>query len=108
MLITHVQNELMGYQRTTRTFVTLEVSEMVFKEIAEKLKAAGYGHTFLKENKHGPTLIDMNSIALTPEVPDPSLKDQYPMVLYMRSKKDADEFVAALKEAKPHMITRHL
>jgi len=47
----------------TRTYVELEVSEAAYDEIAEKLRNAGYGHVFDKDNK-GNIVIDMHGIAL--------------------------------------------
>lgn len=44
----------------TYTFAELEVSEVVFHEIASKLKAAGHDHVFHEDGK----LIDMHGIAL--------------------------------------------
>lgn len=45
--------------RTTHTYATLEVSPGTYDEIAQKLKAAGYGHAF---NDRGE--IDMHGLAL--------------------------------------------
>lgn len=46
--------------RTTYTVVTLDVSSRAFKEIYDKLQAAGYEHTFSENN----TQIDMTGIAI--------------------------------------------
>lgn len=46
--------------RTTYTIVTLDVSSRAFKEIYDKLQAAGYEHTFSENN----TQIDMTGIAI--------------------------------------------
>ena len=77
----------------THTFVTLEVSESCYKEIYDKLNAAGYQHVFVKEQigKVQNLLIDMHGIALragpsklspmertvkalTPPFPDPKIE----------------------------------
>lgn len=47
--------------RQTHTVATMELSEAAYKEIAEKLKAAGYDHVFQGD------LIDMTGIGLLPE-----------------------------------------
>jgi len=49
--------------RQTRTFVVLEISQRAYDEIKGKLKAAGYGHTFMKSGE-----IDMDGIALASEM----------------------------------------
>lgn len=50
----------------THTYALLEVSESTYKEISEKLKAAGYSHAFhTEEGKNGEPAIDMHGIALT-------------------------------------------
>ena len=57
----------MALNRThTYTYALLEVSEDAFNEIAEKLKAEGYGHAF---NDYG-RVIDMHGLALTMERDD--------------------------------------
>jgi len=56
----------------THTFATLEVSRAAFDEIAEKLKAAGYGHVFVDSDT-----MDMHGIALT-KVHEPE-EDPLPM-----------------------------
>jgi hypothetical protein len=50
----------------THTFVKLQVSGIVYDEIAEKLKAAGYEHAFVDG------VLDMNGLALVKEQPDES------------------------------------
>lgn len=40
--------------------------------------------------------------------PVPELADSFPVVLYLRNAQDRDELIAALKEAKPDMISRNL
>jgi hypothetical protein len=51
--------------RSTYTYVTLEVSESAYNEIATKLKNAGYDHVFHKEGSR--VLIDMHGLALDVE-----------------------------------------
>ena len=54
---------------TTHTYALLELSEVAYLEISEKLKAAGYSHAF-HENPEAPGYprIDMSGIAVVPEV----------------------------------------
>ena len=54
----------MGALRQTHTYVTLEVSEMTYAEIAEKLRVAGYDHAFDRNGE-----IDMHGLALVKEAP---------------------------------------
>lgn len=50
--------------RNTYTYAILEVSEATYKEIYDKLKAAGYTHAF-DDRKGGETpVIDMHGIGL--------------------------------------------
>ena len=62
----------------TRTYVTLDVSPATFKEILDKLKAAGYHHAFTPKTLDDEVeieLIDMHGIALTKEdTPDAAAK----------------------------------
>lgn len=46
----------------THTYVILEISSAAYKEIKQKLEAAGYHHVF-HENR-GEVVIDMQGIAL--------------------------------------------
>lgn len=48
---------------TTRTYATLEVSDVAFKEIHDKLAAAGYDHAFHRDAS-GMITIDMHGIGL--------------------------------------------
>lgn len=48
--------------RTTHTYAILEVSEQAYREIRERLKAAGYAHAFHEDD--GREVIDMHGIAL--------------------------------------------
>lgn len=48
--------------RSTHTYVELEVSPAAWREIREKLEAAGYQHTFVDERT-----TDMHGIAVVPE-----------------------------------------
>lgn len=50
----------------THTYVTLEISELAFKEIETKLKVAGYNHAF------DGNIIDMHGLALIQETPEPT------------------------------------
>jgi hypothetical protein len=54
----------MGALRQTHTYVTLEVSEMTYAEIAGKLRIAGYDHAFDCNGE-----IDMHGLALVKEAP---------------------------------------
>jgi hypothetical protein len=52
-----------GYQEwmdLTHTYAILEISSAAFKEIKEKLEAAGYHHVFCEDG----TVMDMHGIAL--------------------------------------------
>jgi hypothetical protein len=49
--------------RRTHTYAEMEISPAAFDEIAEKLKDAGYGHAFIREEGCWPTL-DMHGIGL--------------------------------------------
>jgi hypothetical protein len=51
--------------RTTHTYAVLDISPAAFREIAEKLKAAGYGHAFHEEE--GRNIVDMQGIAVAEE-----------------------------------------
>ena len=46
------------------TVATLEVSELTYREIEEKLRAAGYEHVFMHLNSG--QAIDMTGIAIAP------------------------------------------
>ena len=48
----------------TYTYALLEVSKATYDEIAEKLKAAGYGHAFHQSADGDRTAIDMHGLAL--------------------------------------------
>lgn len=48
--------------RSTYTYATLEVSNMAFKEIIDKLRVAGYENQFVERNNG--VEIDMHGIAL--------------------------------------------
>jgi hypothetical protein len=52
--------------RTTHTFVTLTISQEAYKEIREKLLAAGYNHSFVYDFNDEET-IDMHGIGLAEE-----------------------------------------
>jgi hypothetical protein len=52
--------------RRTHTFVTLAISQEAYKEIKEKLLAAGYNHVFVYDFNDEET-IDMQGIGLTEE-----------------------------------------
>lgn len=64
--------------------------------------------------KHGPSLdaeeLDKlaERLAIDWMEPVPELAGTCPVVLYLRDSKDRDELIAALKEAKPGMVTRKL
>lgn len=49
--------------RTTHTSAILDLSPAAYDEIADKLRAAGYGHAFIPSVRHGET-IDMHGIAV--------------------------------------------
>lgn len=55
----------MSMMRTTHTYVTLAVSLAAYREIADKLKVAGYDHVFQQEA--GEPVLDMHHLALTIE-----------------------------------------
>jgi hypothetical protein len=38
----------------------------------------------------------------------PTLKDAIPIVLYFKTRADADEFIALIQEAKPGLVARRL
>lgn len=69
----------------THTYATLEISVPAFEEIAQKLKAAGYDHSFVVK-KGEKTVIDMHGIALCPD----QVPTMYP---------DADDWEAIKKAA---------
>jgi hypothetical protein len=48
--------------RSTYTYAILDLSDAAYREIAEKLRDAGYGHAF--HNDHGRVVIDMHGIAV--------------------------------------------
>ena len=48
--------------RTTRTYVTLELSKQAFTEIETKLREADYDHCFDKQD--GETVIDLTGLAV--------------------------------------------
>jgi hypothetical protein len=52
--------------RRTHTFVTLAISQEAYKEIREKLLAAGYNHSFVYDFNNEET-IDMHGIGLVEE-----------------------------------------
>jgi hypothetical protein len=50
----------------THTYAELELSPAAYDEIAEKLKAAGYDHSFMVgEDVNGHDTIDMHGIGVT-------------------------------------------
>ena len=49
--------------RQTRTYAVLQIGSRAYREIKSKLVAAGYEHTFQKDEEHG-EVIDMSGIAL--------------------------------------------
>lgn len=51
--------------RQTHTFAVLELSAAAFKEIRDKLEAAGYQHAFIKEDEE--LTIDMHGIGIKEE-----------------------------------------
>lgn len=51
----------------THTYAILEVSSAVYKEIKDKLEAAGYQHAFHDDRDGDGTVIDMHGIALKDE-----------------------------------------
>lgn len=51
--------------RSTHTFVILDLSPSAYREIAETLKIADYGHCFNKDGQR--ELIDMHGIAVAQE-----------------------------------------
>lgn len=53
--------------RPTHTYALLDLSPAAFKEISDKLRAAGYGHAFSLDGK----VIDMQGIGVQNEA-DPS------------------------------------
>ncbi len=58
----------------TYTYAILHVSEAVFKEVAEKLRAAGYDHAF----HDGGEVIDMHGIGLMRVAPAPNPAPDWP------------------------------
>lgn len=56
--------------RVTHTFAILEISAAAYKEIYDKLKSAGYEHSFIDHD--GGIVIDMQGIGLFPEEYDPN------------------------------------
>lgn len=54
---------------STRTYVVLEVSSAVYREIRSKLEEAEYQHAFHQDSQYG-NLIDMHGIALAEERAD--------------------------------------
>lgn len=48
-----------GRLRVTHTYAILDLSPAAYDEIAEKLRAAGYDHSFHEDN-----IIDMHGIAV--------------------------------------------
>jgi hypothetical protein len=52
----------------THTFVKLAISEEAYKEIRERLVAAGYGHCVT--SIEGDEAVDMNGLAIMPETRD--------------------------------------
>jgi len=57
--------------RSTYTYAIIEISPAAYKEIADKLKEAGYGHAFNQDRAHG-VVIDMHGIALASNVQETS------------------------------------
>lgn len=51
----------------THTCVVLEVDASTYRDIRDKLKAAGYDHVFNKDDEYGVT-IDMSGIMLASEI----------------------------------------
>lgn len=60
--------------RSTHTFVILDLSPSAFQEISNKLRAAGYDHTFMQED--GREVIDMHGIAVAAETEDEHAKHE--------------------------------
>lgn len=52
--------------RSTYTYVVLDLSPLVYEEIANKLRAAGYDQAF-HEDSNGKIVIDMHGIAVGKE-----------------------------------------
>lgn len=61
----------------------------------------------LRQNSPVDTLLSF-VLAERGRAADPALEPTLPLVLYFGSDADRDEFVAAIREVKPHMITRKL
>jgi hypothetical protein len=70
----------------TRTYAILEISPSAFAEIEQKLRAAGYGHAFSRDE--GRLTIDMHGIALQREG-----------AIALAEREQADPQTAALKKA---------
>ena len=51
--------------RQTHTYAVMKISKKAFDEIAQKLKDAGYAHSFINSNE-----IDMHGIAIKPVTPE--------------------------------------
>jgi len=51
----------------THTYAILEVSSAAYKEIKDKLEAAGYQHAFYDDRDGDGIIIDMHGIALKDE-----------------------------------------
>lgn len=62
--------------RTTHTVALLQLSTAAYKEIADKMKAAGYDHAFNETD--GVVFIDMGGIGVTSQEPDP-VAGHYPL-----------------------------
>ena len=60
----------MGALRQTYAYVTLEVSEITYAEIAGKLRIAGYDHAFNSDGE-----IDMHGLALAKAKPSEQLNE---------------------------------
>ena len=47
-------------------------------------------------------------VAETGRIADDSLENSLPLCLYFQTEADRDEFIAAVREAKPHMMVKKL
>lgn len=59
--------------RSTHTYVVLEVSDVTYTEISDKLRAAGYTHAFHEDENQ--IVIDMHGIAVARESIAPTSKE---------------------------------
>jgi hypothetical protein len=82
----------------------LEVSPSAYGEIREKLIAAKYEHT-LHTSRGDREWIDMTEIGLQMDMAPPvqQLAGSKPLIMYFRSDKDRDEFVALIRAERPDM-----